>query len=375
MIERIAEHSPRKKPAAPSLDEVEPVEAELADLTGDPEFVEDLNSEPEEAAEKEEDTRSITPFGLASYELVGDAGVMYLREIATHRLLSAEEEVQLAQQLEAGKLATAELAEHGASLSAERRAELEAIVAEGERALRTLVECNLRLVFSVARRYLSRGLAFLDLVQEGNIGLQIGAEKFDWRRGFRFSTYAYWWIRQAISRAVADQSRVIRLPVNVIEFLTKVGRAERELALELGRDPTVEEIARKMDVDVQRIEEIRRVSKAPVSLDMPVGEDGDATRGDLIGDDEADDGFRTADLQDLSRLISEALASLGPREREVITLRFGLDRAGAERTRLEVANLMGLSRERIRQLEAEGIRKLRKSKQVRTELREYFPAA
>ena len=217
---------------------------------------------------------------------------MYLREIAHHELLTAQEEVSLAQRLEAGKAALRELATADETLDAEHRIELEHLVEDGERARRRLIECNLRLVVSVARRYLGRGLSFLDLVQEGNIGLQIGVEKYDWRRGFRFSTYVYWWIRQAVTRAIADQSRTIRLPVHVTEFLTKTARAERELAAELGREPTVDEVAQYLDIDPERINEARRAARMPLSLETPLGEDGELTRGDLIGDDTAAEAAR-----------------------------------------------------------------------------------
>ena len=219
-----------------------------------------------------------------SEELSGDAGAMYLREIAHHELLAAHEEVALAQRLEAGKAAIKELAIADDTLDADHRAELKRLADDGEQARRRLIECNLRLVVSVARRYVGRKVSFLDLVQEGNMGLQIGVDKYDWRRGFRFSTYVYWWIRQSLTRAIADQSRTIRLPVHVGEFLSKLAHGERELSAQFGRQPTVDELAQYLDIDPERINAVRRAARVPLSLEAPLGEDGELTRGDLIGD-------------------------------------------------------------------------------------------
>src|SRR5919197_2172936 len=288
-------------------------------------------------------------------ELSGGAGAMYLREIANHDLLTSQAEVDLAQRIERGRAPGATPAE----------------VEDGERARRRLIECNLRLVVSVARRYMGRGLSFMDLVQEGNIGLQIGVDKYDWRRGFRFSTYVYWWIRQAVTRAIADQSRTICLPVHAVEFLTKTARAERELAAELGREPSVDEVAQYLDIDPERINEARRAARMPLSLETPLGEDGELTRGDLIGDDTATDAAReSAEASDLSERLESALDELHPRERQVLRLRFGLDR-GHERTLGEVGEELGVSRERIRQIEAEALAKLRRMPRLRRELLEY----
>jgi RNA polymerase primary sigma factor len=337
--------------------------ADLTDETAD--------SETESTSEGESSAEPISRFGLLSEELSGGAGAMYLREIAHHELLTAQEEVSLAQRLEAGKAAMKELAAADETLDTARKEELEDLAEDGEKARRRLIECNLRLVVSVARRYLGRGLSFLDLVQEGNIGLQIGVEKYDWRRGFRFSTYVYWWIRQAVTRAIADQSRTIRLPVHVTEFLTKTARMERELAAQFGREPTADEVAFALGIDVERIHEARRAARMPLSLETPLGEDGELTRGDLIGDEPAADAAReSAEASDLSERLEGALDELHPRERQVLRLRFGLDR-GHERTLGEVGEELGVSRERIRQIEAEALAKLRRMPRLRRELLEY----
>jgi RNA polymerase primary sigma factor len=333
-----------------------------------PELSEPLEEEVEPETSASE---PIGPFGLLSEELTGDAGAMYLRQIANHDLLAAQDEIALAQRLEEGKAAMRQLATADDSLDPAVRLELECAAEEGDRARQRLIECNLRLVVSVARRYLGRGVPFLDLVQEGNIGLQTGIEKFDWRRGFRLSTYVYWWIRQAITRSVAESSRTIRLPGHVIEFLTKTARAERELAAQLGHQPSVEELAEYLEVEPERINEARSAARMPLSLEAPVGEDGELTRGDLIGDEAAGEApFRSCEASDLSRRLESALDELHPRERQVLRLRFGLDR-GHERTLGEVGEALGISRERIRQIEADGLSKLRRMPQVRRDLMPY----
>jgi RNA polymerase primary sigma factor len=298
--------------------------------------------------------------------MAGGPASLYLREISRARLLTAEEEVTLAQQLEAGKDARAAL-ECGVGDDA-TRAELEALVTTGEEARRRLIESNLRLVVSVARKYLGRGLSFLDLVQEGNIGLQRGVDKFDWRRGFRFSTYAYWWIRQAVSRAVAEQSRTIRLPVHVVEQLTKLYNIARELERELGRQPTPTEIGEQLGISGERVEEAFAAARVPISLETSIGDEGDSTLADLVADDlargPAEEAEETVFGQALERSLSERLT---PREAEVLRLRYGLA-DNRERTLAEVGKELGISRERARQLEAEAMRKLRRDVTFRREL-------
>jgi RNA polymerase primary sigma factor len=308
-----------------------------------------------------------------SEELSGGAGAMYLREIANHELLTRQGEEELAQRMEAGRDAAQRLKSNEPLADAERE-EQERLVREGERARRRLIESNLRLVVSVARRYLNRGLSFLDLVQEGNIGLQIGAEKYDWRRGFRFSTYVYWWIRQAMTRALADQSRTIRLPVHAVELLTRVHRAEREIQALTGETPSIDVLAQNLGLDVERIIEARRAAQTPLSIEAPLSDDSDMTRGDLLGDEMAGlAAHREIEKQELSRRLSEAINMLDPRERKILKMRFGLERA-QERTLTEVAQEIGVSRERIRQIEQAALAKLRRMPGLRNDVRDYLAA-
>ena len=323
-------------------------------------------------AESAAEVEPATGFLGASEELSGGAGAMYLREIANHELLTIQDEVALARRMEAGREAAARLETE--ELDELTREHLERIREDGERARRHLIESNLRLVVSVSRRYLNRGLSFLDLVQEGNIGLQIGADKYDWRRGFRFSTYAYWWIRQAMTRSLADQSRAIRLPVHAVEMLSRVMRAERELQSATGQVPSVETLARVLELDVERIIEARRAAQAPLSIEAPVGEDSEMTRGDLLGDEVAGQApHRNVEMQELSRELSSALDALDPRERHVLQMRFGLE-AGDELTLSEVARVMGVSRERVRQIEQAALAKLRRMPALKSEFRNYLAA-
>jgi RNA polymerase primary sigma factor len=308
-----------------------------------------------------------------SEELSGGAGAMYLREIGNHELLSAEDERTLAQRAEVGRAAAVRLAS-GEALDDEQQAALERQVEGGDIARRHLIECNLRLVVSITRRYLNRGLSFMDLVQEGNIGLQIGADKYDWRRGFRFSTYVYWWIRQAMTRALADQSRTIRLPVHAVELLTRVIRAEREMQAETGISPSIDEIAERLGLDVDRILEARRAAQTPLSIDAPLSDDSDLTRGDLLGDEMATDAaHREVEKRELWQRLSEALDMLDPRERKILQMRYGLERS-EEQTLTEVAAVMRVSRERIRQIEHAALAKLRRMPALRNEMIEYLAA-
>ena len=281
---------------------------------------------------------------------------IYLVEAGRAPLLSASEEIQLAQTLEAGRQAQREL--ETPSLSPDERARLEQVKKIGEQARRRLVEANLRLVVSIARKYVGRGLTLLDLIQEGNIGLMRAIEKFDWRRGFKLSTYATWWIRQAISRAVADQARAIRLPVHLLESLSQINQTERRLTAELARPPTDEEIARALDLPLDRVEAIRRSAQPPASLDRAIGDEEGSSLADLVPDDSQATPFAATSVNLLRETIHEVLDSLSARERAVLDLRYGLS-DGQPRTLEEVGRELGVTRERIRQIEAHAIRKLR----------------
>jgi len=282
---------------------------------------------------------------------------MYLKEIGKVPLLTGPEEVSLAKRLEAGVEAT-ERVENDRALTEEQRASLRAVARDGELAKRELIEANLRLVVSIAKRYVGRGMALLDLVQEGNLGLMRAVDKFDYTKGFKFSTYATWWIRQAITRAIADQARTIRIPVHMVETMNKVTRTKLQMLQELGREPTVEEIAAKVEMTPDRVREIQRLGQEPVSLEAPVGEEEDSSLGDFVQDPNAVAPPAAADLARLQEDLREALLELNEREREVVRLRFGLT-DGQVRTLEEVGREFGVTRERIRQIESKTLAKLR----------------
>ncbi|MDQ1432184.1 MAG: polymerase primary sigma factor [Actinomycetota bacterium] len=282
---------------------------------------------------------------------------MYLKEIGKVPLLTGPQEVTLAQRIEAGVHATERL-ETRPDLSGEERTSLEAVATDGEMAKKQLTEANLRLVVSIAKRYVGRGMALLDLVQEGNLGLIRAVEKFDYTKGFKFSTYATWWIRQAITRAIADQARTIRIPVHMVETMNKVLRVQRQMLQELGREPSVEEVAAKVELTPDRVRDIQRISLEPVSLETPVGEEDDSSLGDFVEDPTAIAPATAAARALLTEAIEEALEELNDRERAVVRLRFGLD-DGQVRTLEEVGKEFGVTRERIRQIESKTLAKLR----------------
>jgi RNA polymerase primary sigma factor len=282
---------------------------------------------------------------------------MYLKDIGKVPLLTAEQEVKLARRIEAGVLADERLA-NNATMDEEQRASEQANVEDGELAKQQLTEANLRLVVSIAKRYVGRGMALLDLVQEGNLGLMRAVEKFDYTKGFKFSTYATWWIRQAITRAIADQARTIRIPVHMVETMNKVLRVQRQMLQELGREPTVEEVARKVDLTSDKVREIQRISQEPLSLETPVGEEDDSSLGDFVPDPTAPEPTEEAEQQGLKEEITRALEELNDREREIMRLRFGLD-DGQPHTLEEVGRRFKVTRERIRQIESKTLAKLR----------------
>jgi RNA polymerase primary sigma factor len=287
----------------------------------------------------------------------------YLKEIGKVPLLTGELEVELAKRIEAGNDAGEEMAlREGAArtrkLASDERTRLRMQVRRGQQAKEALIEANLRLVVSIAKRYRNRGLAFLDLIQEGNLGLMRAVEKFDYTKGFKFSTYATWWIRQAITRALADQGRTIRIPVHMVETINKVVRVQRQLLQELGREPTVEEIASRVEFPIERVREIQRINQDTVSLEQPMGDEEDFSLSDLIEDQGAEVPDDAATRSMLHEAVRDALATLPKREREVMELRFGLE-DGRVRTLEEVGKAFGVTRERIRQIEAKTLAKLR----------------
>jgi RNA polymerase primary sigma factor len=294
---------------------------------------------------------------------LGEAGVsdpvrMYLKEIGKVPLLTGAQEVNLAQRIEAGLEAAEKLARSNGSLTPPEEESLESTLGDGLRAKRQLIEANLRLVVSIAKRYVGRGMLLLDLIQEGNLGLMRAVEKFDYTKGFKFSTYATWWIRQAITRAIADQARTIRIPVHMVETINKVTRVQRQMLQELGREPTVEELGAKLGMPAERVREIQRISQEPVSLEAPVGDEDDSLLGDFVEDPGAIAPADAAARALLTEAVEEALEQLSERERRVVRLRFGLD-DGQLHTLEEVGKEFGVTRERIRQIESKTLAKLR----------------
>ena len=288
---------------------------------------------------------------------VSDPVRLYLNEIGRYPLLTAQQEVELAMHMEAGRRAFEHLNEDE-NLTEEDRSVLKHEIEMGEAAHKQLVQSNLRLVVALARRYVGRGMALLDLIQEGNVGLMRAVERFDYRRGFKFSTYATWWIRQAISRAIADQGRTIRMPIHVLDAVNKLTRTQREMTQIQGRAPTVEELAVELDLEVSRVAELRRIAQDTVSLETPVGEDEDGTLGDLVEDTDSEAPADAAAFMSLQDQLAAALEGLNERERQVLIMRFGLA-DGRMRTLEEVGSHFNVTRERIRQLETKALAKLR----------------
>ncbi len=346
-------------------DEVEPLSLGHTEIEDEPR-PSYLFANAEEGAFEPEHVEE--PVAEVDYAPSEAPAAIYLRDISRVRLLTAEEEVSLAKQIEQGNLAVERMKQLGPA--SEERDRLDNLSHHGNDARRRLTEANLRLVVSVARKYMGRGLPLLDLIQEGNIGLQRAVEKYDYRKGYRFSTYAYWWIRQAVTRAIADQARTIRVPVHMIELIGDVYRVSRDLQQELGREPEPDEIAQEMGTSPEKVRQIIRAARQPISLETPVGEEEESTLADFIADRAARAPAEAAAQELLKEHVEDALQQLSERERAVLKMRFGLI-DGRDRTLGEIGEELGVSRERVRQIEAEALAKLRQPK-LRQKLREYL---
>ncbi|MCK2242378.1 MULTISPECIES: RNA polymerase sigma factor [unclassified Crossiella] len=352
---------------------------EIEEMPGDEELVDEADlvvvDEPVEEEPAEEEPQKSGDFvwdeeesealrqARKDAELTASADSVraYLKQIGKVALLNAEEEVELAKRIEAGLYAVERLRkaeEEEEKLAAQMRRDLRWIVRDGEKAKNHLLGANLRLVVSLAKRYTGRGMAFLDLIQEGNLGLIRAVEKFDYTKGFKFSTYATWWIRQAITRAMADQARTIRIPVHMVEVINKLGRIQRELLQDLGREPTPEELAKEMDITPEKVLEIQQYAREPISLDQTIGDEGDSQLGDFIEDSEAVVAVDAVSFTLLQDQLQSVLATLSEREAGVVRLRFGLT-DGQPRTLDEIGQVYGVTRERIRQIESKTMSKLR----------------
>lgn len=357
------------------IDYLEQNGIDVLKISNDDDVDDDIILDDEDEVEVEKIDLSV-PEGVS----VEDPVRMYLKEIGKVPLLSADEEIELAQNMEDGAVATEKInvlkgCIDGASEEekAEIKEEIKTLqrdVDKGADAKKRLAEANLRLVVSIAKRYVGRGMLFLDLIQEGNLGLIKAVEKFDYKKGYKFSTYATWWIRQAITRAIADQARTIRIPVHMVETINKLIRVSRQLLQELGREPSPEEIAKEMNMPVERVREILKISQEPVSLETPIGEEEDSHLGDFIKDDNVPVPADAAAFTLLKEQLEEVLGTLTEREQKVLTLRFGLE-DGRARTLEEVGKEFNVTRERIRQIEAKALRKLRHPSRSR-KLKDYL---
>lgn len=357
------------------IDYLEQNGIDVLKISNDDDVDDDIILDDEDEVEVEKIDLSV-PEGVS----VEDPVRMYLKEIGKVPLLSADEEIELAQNMEDGAVATEKINVLKGRLdgaSEEEKAEikeeiktLQRDVDKGADAKKRLAEANLRLVVSIAKRYVGRGMLFLDLIQEGNLGLIKAVEKFDYKKGYKFSTYATWWIRQAITRAIADQARTIRIPVHMVETINKLIRVSRQLLQELGREPSPEEIAKEMNMPVERVREILKISQEPVSLETPIGEEEDSHLGDFIKDDNVPVPADAAAFTLLKEQLEEVLGTLTEREQKVLTLRFGIE-DGRARTLEEVGKEFNVTRERIRQIEAKALRKLRHPSRSR-KLKDYL---
>jgi RNA polymerase primary sigma factor len=330
------------------LETLEVGDADAEDLAGDVDLAEP-GKLPADAA----DAAQVAVAGATS-----DPVKDYLKQIGKVPLLNAEQEVELAKRIEAGLFAEEKLADNAGSLRPEARLDLEWIADDGRRAKNHLLEANLRLVVSLAKRYTGRGMLFLDLIQEGNLGLIRAVEKFDYTKGYKFSTYATWWIRQAITRAMADQARTIRIPVHMVEVINKLARVQRQMLQDLGREPTPEELAAELDMTPEKVIEVQKYGREPISLHTPLGEDGDSEFGDLIEDSEAIQPGEAVSFTLLQEQLHSVLDTLSEREAGVVSMRFGLT-DGQPKTLDEIGKVYGVTRERIRQIESKTMSKLR----------------
>ena len=356
------------------------------DEESDPEDDDDEDEEerkkPEEPKEKgafvvrdDDDDENLTPSGNPKRRVIAAGATAdpvkdYLKQIGRVSLLNAEQEVDLSERIEAGLYAQHLLDIESDQMDFKRKRELKWAANDGRRAKDPLLEANLRLVVSLAKRYTGRGMLFLDLIQEGNLGLIRAVEKFDWKKGFKFSTYATWWIRQAITRAMADQARTIRVPVHMVEVINKLSRVQRQMLQDLGREPTPDELARELDMPVEKVQEVQKYGREPISLHTPLGEDGDSEFGDLIEDTDAIAPSDAVAFSLLQEQFRQVLETLSPREAGVIKMRYGLE-DGQPKTLDDIGRVYGVTRERIRQIESKTMSKLRHPSRSQT-LRDFL---
>ena len=343
---------------------------------------EDKRKKPEEPKEKgafvvrdDDDDDNLTPSGNPKRRVIAAGATAdpvkdYLKQIGRVNLLNAEQEVDLSERIEAGLYAQHLLDTESDKMDFKRRRELKWAANDGKRAKDHLLEANLRLVVSLAKRYTGRGMLFLDLIQEGNLGLIRAVEKFDWKKGFKFSTYATWWIRQAITRAMADQARTIRVPVHMVEVINKLSRVQRQMLQDLGREPTPDELARELDMPVEKVQEVQKYGREPISLHTPLGEDGDSEFGDLIEDTDAIAPSDAVAFSLLQEQFKQVLETLSPREAGVVKMRYGLE-DGQPKTLDDIGRVYGVTRERIRQIESKTMSKLRHPSRSQT-LRDFL---
>ena len=363
------------------LDDVDSDDDEESEPDDDDEEEEE-RKKPEEPKEKgafvvrdDDDDENLTPSGNPKRRVIAAGATAdpvkdYLKQIGRVSLLNAEQEVDLSERIEAGLYAQHLLDTESDQMDFKRKRELKWAANDGRRAKDHLLEANLRLVVSLAKRYTGRGMLFLDLIQEGNLGLIRAVEKFDWKKGFKFSTYATWWIRQAITRAMADQARTIRVPVHMVEVINKLSRVQRQMLQDLGREPTPDELARELDMPVEKVQEVQKYGREPISLHTPLGEDGDSEFGDLIEDTDAIAPSDAVAFSLLQEQFRQVLETLSPREAGVIKMRYGLE-DGQPKTLDDIGRVYGVTRERIRQIESKTMSKLRHPSRSQT-LRDFL---